>query len=82
MFAHGSRNKKSNQSFVHEYIASFLADCYNYLCVYNASASLQKYLHQNYFSLLAVRLLLQSTLAVAETPLYAGELLPFGRRQP
>ena len=34
------------------------------------------------FSHLPVRLLLHSTLAAAETLLFAGELLPFGRRQP
>ena len=75
MFVHDSSNEVS---------LSLLAySCNNIICVYNVSAS-QAIIYSllKMFSLLPVRLLLHSTLAAAETLPFAGELLPFERRQP
>ena len=75
MFVHDRSNEVS---------FSLLADsCNNIICVYNVSASQAIiYSQLKMFSHLPVRLLLHSTLAAAETLPFAGELLPFERRQP
>ena len=76
--------------FVHEYIASLLILVIYDICAFTTSVLLQLLFTEIFvskvgnlsFSSFSVRLLLHSTLAVAETLLLAGELLPFGKRQP
>ena len=91
VFVHGRGNKKSTQASLsmNIIIQSCIYIGADSLCIYNVCAShtfissiITCFKSRLSFSHLPVRLLLHSTLAVAETLLFAGELLPSGRRQP
>ena len=80
MFVHGISNEKSRHFFVNKYIASLLiADSCN-ICAFTTSVLLQHLFTEMFaskvgrlsFSCFPVRLLLHSTLAAAETLLFAN----------